>query len=173
MKCVGLDPIADSDAHVLILGTLPSVISLERGQYYANPRNSFWWIIEKLAGIGVELPYCERVSRLKRCRIALWDVCRSGERSGSSDAKILWDTVQPNDFTSFLRLHPRIKVICFNGRPAEKIFIRRVLPSYSTIEPIPRKVLDSTSPAHSRITRETKLSRWREILVPVICRGTL
>jgi G:T/U-mismatch repair DNA glycosylase len=35
-------PLADAKTRVVILGTLPSDISLELGQYYANPRNQFW-----------------------------------------------------------------------------------------------------------------------------------
>lgn len=166
MKCVGFDAVASANARVLILGTLPSVKSLERGEYYAHPRNSFWWIMGKLVGASPDLAYENRLLQLRNSGIALWDVCRSAERTGSSDARILMESVQPNDFRSFFDNHPLIEVICFNGQPAEKLFRAKVLPLLADMRLIPRRVLDSTSPACARITREEKLARWREAISP-------
>jgi hypoxanthine-DNA glycosylase len=42
MRKSGLPPVADEHTEVLILGTLPSDMAIETGQYYANPRNDFW-----------------------------------------------------------------------------------------------------------------------------------
>ena len=168
MECVSFDAVETTDARVLILGTLPSVKSLEMGEYYAHARNSFWWIMGKLVGASPELAYEERLRKLKESGIALWDVCQSAERSGSSDAKILLETVKANDFHSFLSHHPRIELICFNGQPAEKLFRRKALPLLAGLRAIPHQVLDSTSPACARITREEKLARWRECLGPFI-----
>jgi len=46
----GLPPIVDDGANALILGNMPSVISLGAQQYYANPRNSFWRITAEIFG---------------------------------------------------------------------------------------------------------------------------
>lgn len=165
MKCVGFKPVADPDARVLILGTLPSAESLRRCEYYANPANNFWRIIGELVGARPEMAYADRLRQLRKSGVALWDVCLSAERSGSLDARILLSTVVPNDFQSFLRTHARIQLICFNGGAAERIFRRKVPPD---IFQIPCKVLPSTSPAHTRMKYNEKVSRWRDDLAEVI-----
>jgi hypoxanthine-DNA glycosylase len=164
MKSRSFDVVESADARVLILGTLPSVKSLERGEYYAHPRNCFWWIMGKLIGASPDLPYADRLARLRKSGIALWDVCKAAERAGSSDAKIQMASIEANDFRSFLGHHPQIELICFNGQPAAKLFRRKVAPLLAGLRPIPQQVLVSTSPASARITREEKLSRWRECL---------
>jgi G:T/U-mismatch repair DNA glycosylase len=78
------------------------------------------------------------------------------------------ESVEPNDFRAFLGAHPRLELICFNGQPAERLFRRKVLPSLQSLRPIAQRVLDSTSPASARITREEKLARWRDALAPFI-----
>jgi hypoxanthine-DNA glycosylase len=168
MKSVGFAAVARRDARVLILGTLPSVRSLEKREYYAHPRNCFWWIMGELVGASPELAYRDRLRRLCVSGIALWDVCRAAERPGSADAEIRMDSIEPNDFRAFLGAHPRIELICFNGQPAEKLFRRKVLPQLTEIRPIAYRVLDSTSPACARISREEKLARWRESLAPFL-----
>ncbi|MDP1927725.1 MAG: DNA-deoxyinosine glycosylase, partial [Thiobacillus sp.] len=45
-KC--FPPIADLHARVLILGSLPGQVSLQRQQYYAQPQNAFWKIMGRL-----------------------------------------------------------------------------------------------------------------------------
>jgi TDG/mug DNA glycosylase family protein len=164
MNCVSFEAVETANARVLILGTLPSVKSLEMGEYYAHPRNCFWWIMGELVGASPDLAYADRLRRLSSSGIALWDVCHAAERTGSSDAKILMESVEANDFRRFLGNHPRIELICFNGQPAERLFRRKVLPMLTEVRPIPQQVLDSTSPACARITREEKLTRWRECL---------
>jgi hypoxanthine-DNA glycosylase len=45
MRKSGLPPAVDENTELLILGTLPSDMSLAEGQYYANPGNDFWKLI--------------------------------------------------------------------------------------------------------------------------------
>jgi hypoxanthine-DNA glycosylase len=168
MNSVGFGAIAATNARVLILGTLPGVRSLEQAEYYAHPRNSFWWIMGELAGASPALSYKDRLRQLKKSRIALWDVCRAAERAGSSDANIVLETVEPNDFSGFLSAHTKIEQICFNGREAENLFRRLVLPLPASLDSIPRQTLPSTSPAHAGMQREEKLQRWRKALEPFI-----
>ena len=46
----GFSPVIDDRAHMLILGSFPSVSSLATGEYYANPRNAFWRITGAVFG---------------------------------------------------------------------------------------------------------------------------
>jgi hypothetical protein len=53
-----------SDPRVLILGSFPSRKSLERTEYYGNPKNHFWSIMEVLLSIDSTLPYAVRIRAL-------------------------------------------------------------------------------------------------------------
>ncbi|MBS0395831.1 MAG: DNA-deoxyinosine glycosylase, partial [Proteobacteria bacterium] len=128
MHATGFPPIARRDARVLVLGSLPGQESLRRRQYYAQPRNAFWPIMGELVGAAPALPYPRRARRLAASGIALWDVCAAAFRPGSLDAAIEPGSVVANDFAAFFRRHPRIRLVCFNGRTAATLYRRRVLP---------------------------------------------
>jgi double-stranded uracil-DNA glycosylase len=165
VKSRGFGYVAHLDARVLILGSLPGKVSLERREYYAQSRNGFWRIMGELAGALPNLPYQERLRLLNASGIALWDVCAAGHRLGSSDSAIRLATVETNDFSGFLRTHPGVKLICFNGRKAKEIFDLKVRQEPRHLfERIRYAVLPSTSPAHAAMTYEEKLSRWRSVL---------
>ena len=42
------DPIFDENSEILILGTLPSVMSREQNFYYGHPQNRFWKLLARL-----------------------------------------------------------------------------------------------------------------------------
>jgi hypoxanthine-DNA glycosylase len=160
----GFPPVAAPDAQVLILGSLPGRLSLERRQYYAQPQNSFWRLMGALFGAGPELPYEERKARLVAHRVALWDVCKAAAREGSLDAAIDLATVIPNDFRTFLRAHPAIGLICTNGGTATRLYRRLVLPGLpAAARALPVQPLPSTSPAHAAMRFEQKLEQWRVV----------
>ncbi|MDD4616238.1 MAG: DNA-deoxyinosine glycosylase [Alphaproteobacteria bacterium] len=163
-KCKSFKPVSSPNACVLILGSLPGAESLRQKQYYAKPQNAFWRIMGKLIGALPEMPYEERLERLVSRRIALWDVCAAANREGSLDSNI--QNAVANDFGRFFRVHPRIETIFFNGRPAEKLFLRLV----PVEAPLPSAVLPSTSPAYAGMPFEEKLSRWQEGLAPFLAK---
>jgi TDG/mug DNA glycosylase family protein len=45
MRSFGFPPVSSPSSRVLVLGSLPGRLSLERGEYYANPQNAFWTIV--------------------------------------------------------------------------------------------------------------------------------
>jgi TDG/mug DNA glycosylase family protein len=147
---------------VLILGSLPGRLSLEQGEYYANPQNAFWRII---AARVPDLPadYAGRVRLLIEQRIALWDVLAAATRSGSLDADIADDAI-PNNFRAFFHAHPQMRLIGFNGGTAAKLYERHVMPKLSDEQrAIARQTLPSTSGAHAGITFTQKVERWSAI----------
>jgi TDG/mug DNA glycosylase family protein len=165
MESYGFGAISRPDALVLILGTLPGKVSLETGEYYAQPRNAFWRIMAELVGPSPEPCYEHRKRQLIERGIALWDVLASGYRAGSLDSAIQLSTAVPNDFTAFFNTHKNIQLICFNGGRAAKIYKDKVLSDLPVnMQRIPRQVLPSTSPAHAAMRFEQKLSCWRMVM---------
>lgn len=161
----GFPPIAGTHARVLILGSLPGQVSLQRQQYYALPQNAFWKIMGRLFNAGPELSYAERGKRLVQNGIALWDVCAAAQRPGSLDAAIVHASVVPNDLGAFIETHPEVGLICFNGGKAADLYRRLVLPGLpATARAIRTETLPSTSPAHAAMTFEEKLTRWAAVL---------
>lgn len=156
-------PLADRRARVLILGSMPGVASLQAGRYYAHPRNAFWPIMGRLLGFDASAPYPEKVAALQAAGIALWDVLHSCQRPGSLDADIEPASMVANDLAAFLRAHPAIERIYFNGATAETCFRRHVARSLPAGSPEGRR-LPSTSPAHAALSFEQKLSAWQLVL---------
>jgi tRNA-dihydrouridine synthase B len=160
----GFAYIAAPDARVLILGTMPSVKSLEAHEYYANPRNAFWPIMERLLGYPTALPYEARAERLRNAGISLWDVLHSGDRPGSLDASIVSGSETANDFAGFFAAHPRVRTVFFNGAKAEDLFRRLVLPGLPAGLDLQLVRLPSTSPANASLNLEGKLRAWSSVL---------
>jgi double-stranded uracil-DNA glycosylase len=160
----GFAPIVSGNASVLILGSMPSEASLLRQQYYGHPRNAFWPIMNALLGSDSELGYQRRKEMLMENGIAVWDVLQSCNRLGSPDSNIKLATIKTNDFTSFFSEHKYIKRVFFNGRMAEKLYLKRILPDlndrFSYLE---YKCLPSTSPAYAFLKLEQKIEAWKAI----------
>lgn len=158
----GLPPIADADACVLILGSMPGAASLLAGQYYAHRQNRFWPFMAALTDMDIASPYPQRVQRLHRAGIALWDVIAHCRREGSLDSAIRHEAV--NDFGRFFAQHTGIGTVLFNGAKAETTFIRRVLPGLG-LPALTCRRLPSTSPANASQREAAKLAAWRAALL--------
>ncbi|SFP82349.1 G/U mismatch-specific uracil-DNA glycosylase [Nitrosomonas cryotolerans] len=156
-------PIENSQAEILILGSMPSQKSLANNQYYAHPQNAFWRIISDLLQLNPDSSYEEKTQALKAARIALWDVLQSCERKGSLDSMIKTETQTVNDFQTFFQTHKAIKFVYFNGAKAEICFKQQVLRKINS-ETICYMRLPSTSPANAAISFERKLAIWRLML---------
>lgn len=164
-RLTGFPPVYSPDIRVLVLGSMPGRISLQAGEYYANPRNLFWLIMHELFGIDPRLPYLKRLEALTRCGVGLWDVLQQCERAGSLDAAIVPASEVPNDFAPLLDECRRLRAFCFNGRKAAQAFRRHVLPSLPAAvrARVELVVLPSTSPANAGQSFAEKLKRWRAV----------
>ena len=153
----GFEPVWDSSAKVLIVGSMPSVVSLEKGEYYGHSRNAFWPILCSFFDKDPRIPYEERCRMLREHGIALWDAVFSCEREGSLDSAIR--DVEPNDFATLFE-ETQIRHIFANGKTAEKLFLRYVsVPSGVTFH----GALPSTSPAYT-LSFEKKRTAWYEVI---------
>ena len=150
-------PIVDARSVVLVLGTLPGEESLRRQEYYAHPRNLFWPIVFALFGEIPPAGYAERLAFILGHRIALWDVCASGERQASADATIRSEV--PNAIDVLLAKNPLIRIVAFNGSGARRLYDRH----FARRAGLLYLALPSTSPAHARLGFSDKLSRWRPV----------
>ena len=70
------EPVIGSSPRVLILGSMPGVVSLQAVQYYANPRNAFWTIMAELFGFEIDCDYQQRIDQIKQHPVVLWDTIK-------------------------------------------------------------------------------------------------
>jgi len=165
-RIISFPPIAQKNAKILILGSMPGKASLDKQQYYAHPRNKFWPVIcELFDQDSTELTYTEKCELLLSKNIALWDVLKCCTRQGSLDSAIKKE--EPNNFEEFLTAHPDIIRIGLNGTKAYKSFHKLVWKKLS-LEITSRIVLiqlPSTSPAYASLSFEKKRVIWAEKLL--------
>ena len=136
---------------------MPGVQSLEKQQYYGHPQNNFWKILFAIFEQPFTADYEVRKNLLLRHRIALWDVLQACIRPGSLDSAIIAEI--PNDFTAFLKVHPHITHIYFNGQKAAHFFKRHVDVENNYL----LTTLPSTSPANAGKSFDVKLKEWEVI----------
>mgnify|MGYP003540393100 FL=1 len=156
-----LPPIVDDKTYVLVIGSMPGKQSLEKQQYYGNPRNHFWAIIGKLLATEIPENYNDKINLLRTHRIGLWDSIKSCERKGSLDAAIKNEV--PNDFATLFKKYPQIKLILFNGGKSFEVFKKHV--GLETLENRAYEKMPSTSPIPGRNIKsfDEKVEAWRVI----------
>lgn len=149
-------PFFRSDSRVLILGTMPSPKSRESGFYYGHPRNRFFPVLSDVFGEPAPMSVPERMAFLERHRIALWDVLRSCEITGASDASIR--NPVPNDIGMILR-SADIRKIFTTGTAAFRLYRELLLPDTEA----EAELLPSPSPANARLSQADLAARYSVI----------
>lgn len=153
IKC--FEPVLGALPHTLVLGSSPSVISLEKGEYYGNSRNAFWPILNEVFNGNGFKNYNEKKEFAIMNHIAIWDVVATCNREGSLDSAI--KDVIVNDLEDMFMSNPSIKTVLFNGASAAKFYKKYVMyyPYRTEFFTMP-----STSPAYT-ILFERKLDEWK------------
>ncbi|MEN1968595.1 DNA-deoxyinosine glycosylase [Lentibacillus sp. N15] len=161
-KLTSFVPILPVHPKVLILGSMPGGMSLEKQEYYGNPRNHFWDILYTLLHQPPLATYHEKIMFVKRHHLALWDTIQTCYREGSLDTKIT-DEI-PNDIPGLLEKYPSIRLVACNGTKSfqtfRKFFGREKLEQADVLK------LPSTSPIPGRYTKTFagKVEEWSKIL---------
>lgn len=145
----GFEPVYDEHCKVLILGSMPSVVSLEKSFYYMHPSNRFWKIIGLLTESEIPEGIDERKALVLRNHIALWDVIGSCQRKGSLDSSIKNPII--NDLFCIPNI-TQIKIFT-NGGLASKLFKKH-------FQQLEATMLPSTSAANAG---RFDISKWMEI----------
>ena len=148
----GLPPRIPRAARLLMLGSFPGEESLKQSQYYAHPRNQFWRLMGDIVDEPLPaLPYSERLRRLARHRIGVWDVITGCEREGSLDGDIR--NAVFSQFEWLAKHAPQLKAVGLNGQKAGSARKRIEALGYRVL------LLPSSSPAYT-LSYEKKLEAW-------------
>lgn len=150
-------PIFNASSKILILGSLPSIVSVEKKFYYMHPQNRFWKILSNIYQEDVyKMEREEKISFILKHHLALYDVIASCDIINSSDASI--ENVVCTDIEEILHQAP-IQKILLNGRKAYDLFCK-AYPQYIHIAIL----LPSTSSANAKVSLEELTRIWEEAL---------
>jgi hypoxanthine-DNA glycosylase len=151
-----ISPVYDKDSKILILGSFPSVKSRDEGFFYGHPQNRFWKVVAAVFNEEVPKTIEEKKAFLLRNHIAVWDVIKSCDIEGSSDASI--KNVIANDLNEIL-CAAEIRAIYVNGKTALKYYKKYT-------EPVLGRqaiCLPSTSPANAAWNVERLVEAWNKL----------
>lgn len=156
MQQHNIDPVWDENSIILILGSFPSVKSREQQFFYAHPHNRFWRVLAEVTYTPLAQTTDEKKKILLQCRIALWDVIRSCDITGSSDSSI--KNVVPNDLGIILS-NSSVGRIFTNGAAADRLY-KKYCEKQTGIAAVR---LPSTSPANAAYSLERLVQEWKII----------
>lgn len=148
-------PVYDEHSRVLILGTIPSPKSRERGFYYMHPQNRFWKMLSQV--LGEPTPH-DIPGRRELCishGIALWDVLAECSIDGASDSSI--KNAVPNHLEVIFNAAD-IRAVFTTGKKAQALY-EKFFPELMAAVCLP-----STSPANRTISEAEMLEKYRQII---------
>jgi TDG/mug DNA glycosylase family protein len=149
-------PVMDPRCTVLILGSVPSVRSVEEGFYYMHPKNRFWLVLGALTGEDyAALDFSARGAALIRHGIGLYDAVYECDIMLSSDAKA--KNIVPADIPALIG-GTRVQRIFCNGALSYATLVKY----HPSLEPMAEK-LPSTSPANASYNMPRLIAAWQKI----------
>ena len=155
------EPVIFKTSEILILGTFPSIKSFENNFYYSHPQNQFWKILATIYNEAIPKTIDQKISFLKKHKIALWDVVCECIRKQENSRDDNLEIIKPCDIEKLLKKYPNIKKIAVTSRTAEKILKKHF--SLLTLH-FPLIYLPSPSPLNARIKFDQKVEIWKKLL---------
>lgn len=154
-------PLVWEDSEVLILGTIPSSSSIEKGEYYYHYANYIWDYLAEIFHESRPRTWSEKTDFLKRHHIALWDVYAFSDVVGSLD-KGLGDF---NDIAGFLNEQTTITKVLLNGKKTAQAIEKYEKEKSKLSEIVKIYALPSTSGANTRLPRQVVFEAWKEAIL--------
>ena len=149
--------VVDSKSRILILGSVPSIKSVENNFYYMHPKNRFWKVLSAIFGVDLySATVDERISFLLENNIALYDSVEECDIEASKDSAI--SNVVPADIPSLVAKSEISHIFC-NGK-ASLYYLLSAYPEYESITTL----LPSTSPANAQFSLEKLIDAWKVII---------
>ena len=113
-----LKPIYNKDTKILILGSIPSVVSRKNNFYYSHKTNRFWKIMETLYSTNLNTIE-EKTNFLLLNNIGLYDMIKSCEINGSDDSSL--KNIEVNDIEEIVK-NTNIKYIFLTGKASYNLY---------------------------------------------------
>ena len=149
--------VVDSKSRILILGSVPSIKSVENNFYYMYSKNRFWKVLSTIFGVDLySATVDERISFLLENKIALYDSVEECDIEASKDSAI--SNVVPADIPSLVAKSEISHIFC-NGK-ASLYYLLSAYPEYESITTL----LPSTSPANAQFSLEKLIEAWKVII---------
>ena len=159
-------PLFWDDSKILILGTIPSSSSIEKGEYYYHYMNYIWDYLAKIYGVVKPKSWPEKKTFLQMNHIALWDMYAYSETAGSSDKGL----GEFNNLSGFLEEHQTITKVLLNGKKTSQAFRQYKKTGHVLSDAIKVYDLPSTSGANTRMPRERALLEWKVACLDSVCK---
>ncbi|MCM1130703.1 MAG: DNA-deoxyinosine glycosylase [Roseburia sp.] len=151
-------PVYNQWSHILILGSLPSIASVERGFYYMHPQNRFWKVLSKIyEEDAYSMDIQGKTDFILKHHLALYDVVFFCDIKNSSDASI--ENVVCTDIEEILK-DSSIERILLNGNKAYTLFCKAYPQLKDIALPLP-----STSSANARVSLDELSRVWEDALL--------
>lgn len=131
----GFDPIISKEPKVMILGSMPSAVSLEKQEYYGYAHNRFWKIMSDV----FEMP----ISTYEEKKQII----------------LLIHNEKVNPIQELLEIYPSIQFVICNGRKSYDLYQKHF--SHLSLSCV---YLPSTSNANRSIKEDVLFEKWREVL---------
>lgn len=149
--------VVDSESKILVLGSVPSVKSVEHDFYYMHPQNRFWRVLSRLFGQDFTLmSKQDKILTLCRLHIALYDSVEECDVLSSKDSAI--SNVVPADIRKIMQDTKISRIFC-NGK-ASYAYLVKYHPDLAE----KTLALPSTSPANAQYSLERLTDEWKVIL---------